>query len=160
MRIFSLTCAHARAQASAWIDGELADASEWNAHLARCKDCRAHLAELRGTMALLAPMRREELTTDLWPRIAEEALASRSRSRPRWTHHVARFAAAFVGFAGTAYLLRSTTAEHASGPAMPETTTVGWTAPLHAPQQDLRRLEASAERLLLASLEQTAEMPR
>jgi anti-sigma factor RsiW len=166
MKIVSLTspepdvgpCARARAQASAWIDGELVDASEWNAHFERCAECRTHLADLRRTMGLLAPMRREERATDLWPRIAEAALASRVRSPASWMHRALRLVAALVGFAGTVYLLRATAVERNIGPAVQRSA--AWTAPLHAPQQDLRRLDASAERLFLASLGRTAEEPR
>lgn len=147
-------CAPMRLQASAWIDGELPEPAQLEAHLARCGACRAHVEELRATKTLLAPLRAGEAHADLWPRIrarTKPAAPVASRGSFPWS----RMAAALIGCAGTAALLNA--AARLSEAPDPAAGLALWPAALHAQHAAENQLQSTPERRLLAAIDPSSK---
>lgn len=150
-------CASMRLQASAWIDGELSESTQLEAHLAQCGGCRALVEELHTTKTLLAPLRAEEAAADLWPLIRARTLPApvvAARASFPWS----RMAAALIGCAGTAALL------DAAGrpPAAPDSssTVALWPTALHAQHATSNELQSAPEQRLLAAIDSSLENGR
>jgi anti-sigma factor RsiW len=94
----ALSCASAREQLSARLDGECARADALRAHLLACGACRAHERALASLAHGFEALREPETLPDLWPRIERRLQPGSSRSNPSapW---LTRAAAALLGFA-------------------------------------------------------------
>jgi hypothetical protein len=149
-----LDCADARVQASAWLDGEWPSSDALASHLLACDDCRAHVEDLRALSARLAPLRFETPEPDLWPALAQRAIAARSRRAPPWRTIAQRAAAALVGCAGTAALLQATEGGPANDAASPDPRPK-WPTALHGGSEGAEAIRTTLEQHLLAALERT-----
>ncbi|HTF91022.1 MAG TPA: zf-HC2 domain-containing protein [Planctomycetota bacterium] len=147
-------CSRARLEASAWIDGELPDASEFLTHLETCGACRDHAEQLRVLRERLEPLRACEPVADLWPRIAARAASTAPAARG-WSLRLRYAAALFVGFAVTAGLLELASRwNHPEQKRFAESSP-RWPAALHEDPTDAEALRTAPEQRLLASFDRT-----
>ncbi len=93
----ALSCASAREQLSARLDGECARADALRTHLLACGACRMHERALASLAHGFEALREPVTLPDLWPRIERRLQPSRPYgSSAPW---LARAAAALLGFA-------------------------------------------------------------
>lgn len=152
-----LSCADARLQASAWLDGEWPFSDPLREHLAACEGCRAAVDGMRALSARLAPLRFDAPARDLWPGIA--AAVSRRRdpaSRGEGSSRrplVIRAAAALVGSAATLGLLTALEGlDRGAGGGGTQAERTHWPAALHDDGGGAYSLRADFEGQLLALL--------
>jgi hypothetical protein len=162
-----VNCRDFTMRAAAWLDGELPEGErdELQAHAAECPDCARLAGDLRAADAALgvgpAPERSEKewdaFDRALMVRIAmeEKGRAARARDRLRraWRTALRGAAAAAALFAAgiVGYAIRGGRPERTGGGAAdgPPVVRDGAVAPASDPADELRRVLAASERILI-----------